>query len=132
MNKTKEKILAEILEEFGLNLESKLYRYTSVKYIENTGEVCCLKAKTECSDMVIDHYEDKGHFFVSQEMGIGISFLSKPESDYEREGRICIEIQLKDVIEQGGLIYKITSLPAYLQGYFVTLPSGYIKVLKMQ
>ena len=82
--------------------------------------------------MVIDHYEDKGHFFVSQEMGIGISFLSKPESDYEREGRICIEIQLKDVIEQGGLIYKITSLPAYLQGYFVTLPSGYIKVLKMQ
>ncbi|MDT0552096.1 hypothetical protein [Urechidicola vernalis] len=128
MNKTKKEILAEILEEFRLNLESKLYRYTSVKYIDDSGDESYLKAKTECSDIVIDHYDDKGHFFVSQEMGKGISFLSKPEPDYERDERICVEIQLKDVIDQGGLIYKITSLPAYLKGYFVTLPSARIKV----
>lgn len=52
----------------------------------------------------------------------------KKLQEYERSDRVCVEIQLKDVLDQGGLIYNVTSLPAYLKAYFCTLPEGKIKV----
>lgn len=123
--------LKEFLKQNGLNENSKLFRYTANDYLLQDVDVYYIKAKDECSDMAIDIYEDKGHVFVSQEFGKGLSFLSKPEPEYEKENRVCVELNLKDVFDQGGLIYEITSLPAYLKGYFVSLPEGKVKVTRL-
>ena len=120
--------LNQFLTQHNLTSNSKLYRYTGVHYIKEEDGVDYLIAKDECSDIAIDHYEDKGHVFVSQEFGKGLSFLSKKEAEYEKGERICVCVKLKDVFDQGGLVYEITSLPAYLSGYFVSLPEGRIKV----
>jgi len=131
-NKNQLEPLNQFLTQHNLTSNSKLYRYTGVHYIKQEDSVDYLIAKDECSDMAIDHYEDRGHVFVSQEFGKGLSFLSNKEAEYEKHERICISIQLKDVFDQGGLIYEITSLPAYLTGYFVSLPEGRIKVNREQ
>lgn len=129
MNKTKNEILEEKLKEFGLNSESKLYRYTSKKYVLNEGDSKYLKAKDECLDLVEDHYDDIGHTFISKEFGKGLSFLIQPESEYEQTDRKLASIKLSDVLDQEGFVYRITSLPEYLEGYFVTLPTGKVKIL---
>ena len=131
-DKKQSEALNQFLKQHNLTSNSKLYRYTGAHYIKQKDGVDYLMAKNECSDMAIDHYEDKGHVFVSQEFGKGLSFLSKQESEYDNPERICVSIELKDVFEQGGLIYEITSLPAYLKGYFVSLPDGKIKVNREQ
>ena len=134
MSKDKNQLAAlnQFLDQHNLTSESKLYRYTGVHYIKHEDGVDYLIAKDECSDMAIDHYEDRGYVFVSQEFGKGLSFLSKKEAEYENSDRICVSIQLKDVFDQGGLVYEITSLPAYLKGYFVSLPEGRVKVKREQ
>ena len=126
--KIDKELLTEVLRECGLSMESKLYRYTSDKYIQTIGGEFFLTAKTNSSDIVEDHYEDKGHYFVSEEIGAGISFLKTPEKDYERPDRVLTSIIIKDAVDQGGLVYKVTSLPAYLTGFYVSIPEGKIKV----
>jgi hypothetical protein len=128
MNKSKKELLEQKLEEFGFDEQSQFYRYTSKKYLIEENNALFIKAKDECADMIIDHYDDQGHFFVSKEMGMGLSFLKNPENEYEQSDRVRISVKLKDVLNQGGLIYEITSLPAYLKGYFVSLPEGRVKV----
>ena len=52
------------------------------------------------------------------------------EKDYIREDRVLVSVRLGDVLDQGGLIYRITSLSSYLEGYFCTLPKECVKVIK--
>jgi hypothetical protein len=124
------KILEGILEEFKLGSNSKLYRYTSRDYLQEMNGELYLNAKTYSTDTVIDHYEDKGHFYTSGEIGKGLSFLRQAEKDYIREDRVLVSVRLGDVLDQGGLIYRITSLSSYLEGYFCTLPKECVKVIK--
>lgn len=125
----KPKILAQKLEDFELTSESKLYRYTSKKYLEKEGDKLIIKAKKESLDLAIDHYDDRGHPFISKEFGQGLSFLKNPEAGYELPDRVKVSIKLGDVLDQGGLVYQITSLPDYLEAYFMTLPEGQVYVL---
>ena len=129
-DKKQSEALNQFLKEHNLKNDSKLYRYTGIHYLKQKDGVDYLKAKDECSDMAIDHYEDRGHVFVSQEFGQGLSFLSKKVPEYNNPERICVSVKLKDIFEQGGLIYEISSLPAYLKGYFVSLPKGQVKVYR--
>lgn len=69
-----------------------------------------LEAKTDPTDMVVDRYHGFLEVFIASEVGQGISFLSEKENEYERSNRICVELNLKDVLDQGGLIYNVTSL----------------------
>lgn len=131
-NKNQLDALNQFLTQHNLTSNSKLYRYTGVHYIKQEDGVDYLVAKDRCSDMAIDHYDDKGHAFASEEFGKGLSFLSKRDAEYKNPERVCVSVQLKDVFEQGGLIYEITSLPAYLKGYFVSLPEGRVKVKREQ
>lgn len=128
MKKTKEEILSQKLVEFGLDTESILYRYTSENYIISYDGNKYLKAKNESLDLVEDHYEDIGHTFISKEFGQGLSFLRKPDEEFERKDRRLVSINLGEVLDQGGVIYRISSLPEYLEGYFLTLPNGKIKI----
>ena len=121
-------ILTKFMQENSLNSESKLIRYTSREHIKELNSQLYLKSKSEPTDMVVDRYHGFWEVFIASEVGQGNSFLTKKEQEYERSDRVCVEIQLKDVLDQGGLIYNVTSLPAYLKAYFCTLPEGKIKV----
>ena len=124
-----QQILSAFMQENHLTPESKLYRYTSRSYLKEIDGHLYLEAKTNPSDMVIDRYHGFWEVFMSSEIGKGISFLSNMEKEYERSERVCVEIKLENVLEQGGLVYKVTSLPAYINAFFCTLPEGKVKVL---
>ena len=78
--------------------------------------------------MVVDRYHGYWEVFIASEVGKGISFLSNIEAEYERSDRVCVEMNLKNVLDQGGLIYKVTSLPAYVNAFFCTLPDPQVQV----
>jgi hypothetical protein len=123
-----QQVLKAFMEENNLTSESKLYRYTSKNYLKEIKGEFFLESKKESSDMVVDRYHGFWEVFISSEVGQGISFLSNREEEYERPDRVCVELNLKDVLGQGGLIYKVTSLPAYIKAFFCTLPEAKVKV----
>lgn len=123
-----DKIMKELFQEDNLTPESILIRYTSKHYLKESNGQLFLEAKAEPADMIIDRYHGNWRVFIASHVGQGISFLSERLDEYEREDRVCIEIQLKDIIDQGGLVYTVSSLPAYVKAYFCTLPEGKIKV----
>lgn len=124
-----QQILTAFMKENNLTPESKLYRYTSKDYLKGLDNQYYLEAKTNPTDMVIDRYHGFWEVYIASEVGQGISFLSSKEQEYERLDRVCVELNLKDVLDQGGLIYKVTSLPAYINAFFCTLPIGEVKVV---
>ena len=122
-----EQVLTAFMQENNITSESKLYRYTSKNYLKELNGEFYLEAKKEPTDMVVDRYHGFWEVFLASEIGPGISFLTNREQEYERTDRVCVEISLKDVLDQGGLIYNVTSLPAYLNAFFCTLPDGKVK-----
>ena len=132
LTKEEQQILNAFMKEYNLTSESKLYRYTSKNYLKESNRELYLESKKEPNDMVIDRYHGFWEVFLSSNIGQGISFLSNTEQEYERTDRICVEMQLKDVLDQGGLIYTVTSLPAYINAFFCTLPEGKVKVAEVR
>ena len=126
------RIMTDLLVEEYLTAESVLYRFTSEKYLEkdNNGDYF-LHAKTEPIDMVIDRYHGHYHVFIAREIGRGLSFLSKPVREYQIPGRVCVKVKIQDVLDQGGLLYTVSSLPAYIKAFFVSLPGGKIRAEKV-
>ena len=120
--------LKSFLKENHLSSESKLVRYTSKNYLEYSNGHWYLKAKKEPFEMVVDNYHGFSEVFIASEIGQGIAFLTTNEKEYESSNRICIEVNLNDVLIQGGLVYIVTSLPAYLKAFFCTLPEGKVKI----
>ncbi len=129
ISKSEQEIMENLLRENKLNSNSVLYRYTSKKYLEkdSNGDYF-LQAKTEPIDMVVDRYHGSYHVYIAHEIGPGLSFVKKREREYENPNRICVLVTVGDIIKQGGLIYSVSSLPAYLNAFFFTLPEGKINV----
>lgn len=123
-----QQILDKFMEDNDLTPTSKLVRYTSRDYLKENDGQYFLEAKKEPADMVIDRYHGFWEVFIASEVGQGTSFLSQREDEYERSDRLCVELHLKDVLDQGGLIYTVTSLPAYIKAFFCSLPEGKVKV----
>jgi hypothetical protein len=122
------KVLSKFMQENNLDSDSRLVRYTSKKHLNELNGNLYLNAKKEPIDMVVDRSHGFWEVFKASEIGQGTSFLSNREAEYDRSDRVCVEVHLKDVLDQGGLIYNVTSLPAYIKAYFCTLPEGSVKV----
>lgn len=127
-SKEENKILDQFMKENQLDGDSVLYRYTSRKYLSEKNGDLFLNAKIKPIDMVVDRYHGHWEVFIGSEIGQGISFLSSKEDEYKDGGRVCVQLKLDDALEQGALIYEVTSLPTYLKAYFFTLPAGSVKV----
>ena len=121
-------ILDKFMKEFKLTPESMLIRYTNRKYLEEDNGNFYLKARKEPVEMVIDRYHGFWEVFIASEIGPGIAVLDNREEDYETDDRICVSISLKDILDQGGLVYEVTSLPSYIKAFFCTLPEGKVKI----
>ncbi len=120
--------LTKFMQENNLTSESKLVRYTSKDHLKESDGHLYLNAKQDPMEMVVDRYHGSSEVFIASEIGPGLAFLSEKEEEYEIADRICVEIVLKDVLDQGGLVYIVTSLPPYLKAFYCTLPDGKVKV----
>ncbi len=121
-----------LLEENKLTHDSILFRFTSQKYLINKdGGTEYLKVNPAPVEMVVDAYEDQGHVFMAKDIGPGLSFLTEAFEEYQNDERICVSVKIEDLIAQGGQIYKVTSLPAYINAFFFTLPAGDVKVKRV-
>lgn len=123
-----QEILNKFMKEFQLTPESTLIRYTNNKYLNEENGCYYLISKSKPTEMLVDRYHGFWEVFIASEIGSGIAFLSEREDEYESTDRICVEVKLKDVLDQGGLVYNVTSLPSYLKAFFCTLPEGKVKV----
>ena len=59
---------------------------------------------------------------------MGLSFTTNEEQDYHTDETVSVKLKLKDILDQGGLIYKVISLPEYVRAYYFTIPEGSVKV----
>ncbi len=120
-----------ILDDSKLSNDSLLYRFTSEKYLRKNDGQEYLMANEEPHEMVVDHYSGPGHVFLAKDIGPGLSFLTEPLDEYEMDARICVSVKVKDLLDQGGMMYKVTSLPAYIEAYFFTIPSGLVGITRI-
>jgi len=114
------------INEEGLSLDTLLYRSTLSEFlIEDAGEHW-IQANEQPTEMVVDSYRS-GHTMMASEIGSGLAFTKEIEEDYKLEGRVYVSVQLQDVKDQGGLIYKDVSSHV-LNSYFLHMPKGKIQV----
>lgn len=104
--------LENLIESEGLTPETKLYRYTNSQ----------VKANPKAQEMVVNHYAN-GYITKAEEVGSGLAFCLSKENEYKEEGKSCIEIRLKTIIDQGGKIYKDKSSFQY-DSWYLTMPKG--------
>lgn len=129
---SRNKILSEIMHENKLDKEGLLYRFTSDKYLKHSEDGSeYIIANDAPQEMVIDKYDGQGHVFIAKDIGPGLTFMTEPLEEYVREDRVCVSVKIADILDQGGLIYSVTSLPAYITAYFVTLPKKELPIKKL-
>jgi len=125
----KKEILKQLMLEDNLSPDSELYRYTKKSHIiEHRDGSLTITANSNPPEMIIDLYGGQGHTFRADSVGQGLSFTTKEEQDYRTDETVSVKLKLKDILDQGGLIYKVISLPEYVRAYYFTIPEGSVKV----
>jgi hypothetical protein len=123
-----EKILSETLEAHGLDTESVLYRETLEGFLhqdESSGE-WWISANPDPSEAVVDAYGG-GYGTVASQIGPGLAFTLRADSQWQEEGRVTVAVRLRDVLEQGGLLYPVESVITE-PVWYLTLPAGRVRV----
>jgi len=128
ITEAEQEVLIKLMAEKKITSNTRLYRYTSRDYLIKDNDLFYLKANLDPKDMIIDRYHGNWQSFLGLEIGMGISFLLNQETEYEKSDRVCVEACLKDVLNQGGLLYEVTSLPAHIEAVFCTIPESKIPV----
>jgi hypothetical protein len=85
-----------------------------------------LTANPDPSEAVLDVY-GPGHIALAVHMGAGLAFVEVPDHEWTSEDRVSVSVKLRDIIDQGGLIYPVESVTTESVWYF-TLPSGQVRV----
>ena len=127
-SKNEQEILMQILQENKLTGDSILYRSTSEKHLETNQEGSnSISANNEPVEMVVDRYRGSGHTFMAKDIGPGLAFTTEKVDELHSENRVYVQVLIKDILNQGGLIYPVTSVPEYMKAFFFTLPGGEVK-----
>ena len=113
----------------GLTENTKVYRYTSDEHLVKTDDgKYRLSANDQATEMVED-YHISGHLIMAKYVGPGLAFTLEKDNEYKSESKICIEMPLSEILDQGGLIYPDRS--SYeTSSYFLTMPEGSVAVDK--
>lgn len=131
MEDSNKEIIQDILTDSKLSGDSKLFRYTSLKYlIEESNGGLHLKVNPDAKEMVVDPYDGNRHVFMANEIGPGLSFLSEPLEEYEKEDRVCVSTTVEELLSNGAKVYNVTSLPTYIKAFFFSIASDRVKVIR--
>ncbi len=121
-------VLAELMRENGFTEESRFYRQTLPEFLTSTDEsgVYRISANDDPSEAVINIYAD-GHTRLAQQIGPGLAFVESRDNEWQASERTGVEVCLRDVLDQGGLVYPVASVITDRAWYF-TLPCGGVEV----
>ena len=119
--------LEHLMKENKLTEDSILFRYTYPEFLEHVeGNRYKLSANENATEMVEDLY-GSGHLKMAKYIGKGLTFLSQKESEFDLPEKKCVQVRLKEILKQGGLIYPDRS--SFVSGsFFITLPNGSVEV----
>jgi len=123
--------LQELLLSNGFTPETRFYRYTLPQFLtpaDGAGRFR-ISANPEPSEAVADVY-GQGHMILAEQVSPGLAFGESAESEWRADDRVCVEVVLKDVLDQGGLVYSVESVITD-RIWYLTLPSGSVTVRKV-
>jgi hypothetical protein len=141
---TTQAVLVKLLEEHGLGAETRLYREVTADALvaTDTPGVFRIGANPSPSESVVDVY-GQGYLVQAEQVGPGLAFAETPRPNWQetmemralkaRGGGatpfppVEVEIQLRDVLSQGGLIYPVESVTVE-RVWYCTLPSESVDV----
>jgi hypothetical protein len=143
---TDQSTLDRLLSEHGLGGEMRLYRETVRGSLEptDTPGVFRLPANPAPSESIVDVY-GQGHLVQAEEVGPGLAFAESAAPAWQetmemralKAGRmprgapvgdaVEVEVQLGEILRQGGLIYPVESVTVE-RVWYCTLPEGSVTV----
>ena len=85
-----------------------------------------MSANPDPSEAVVDVYGG-GYGTVASQVGPGLAFALRPDSQWRDEGRVTVAVRLGDVLDQDGLLYPVESVITE-PVWYVTLPAGRVRV----
>jgi len=131
-NASHQETLGNLLAENDLTLDSRFYRYTMPEHLKPGDDAGThrLSANTEPSEAVIDVYA-QGHMILAEQVGQGLAFSETVDNEWRGEGRTAVEVSLRDVLDQGGLMYPVESVITD-RVWYMTLPAGSVPVRILQ
>jgi len=137
--------LDKLLEEHGLASDTRLFREVTPEALvaTDTPGVFRIHANRSPSESVVDVY-GQGHLVQADQVGPGLAFAESASPNWQEtvEMRslkasgpgggmslppIEVEVQLKDILEQGGLVYPVESVTVE-RVWYCTLPEDGIDV----
>ena len=135
--------LDKLLEEYGLAADTRLYREATADALlpTDTPGVFRLKANATPSESVIDVY-GQGYVVQADQVGPGLAFAESASPNWQEtvEMRalrgaggskslppIEVEVELSEILRQGGLIYPVESVTVE-RAWYCTLPAEGIEV----
>ena len=135
--------LDKLLDEYGLAADTLLYREATPDALipTETPGVFRLLANPSPSESIIDVY-GQGYVVQAEQVGAGLAFAESASPNWQEtvEMRalkgpngamalppIEVEVRLKDILGQGGLIYPVESVTVE-RAWYCTLPTDGIEV----
>jgi len=134
-------VLDKLLKEHGLSGDSRLYREAIRGSLAPGGGpgVYRLSANLAPSESVVDVY-GQSHLVQAEQVGPGLAFAESPWPNWQEtmeiralkgrgaggappEDRVEVEVRLKDILAQGGLVYPVESVTVE-RVWYCTLPRG--------
>lgn len=118
--------LQQLMKEKGLTEETIFYRYTYPEFLKSIGENrFMLSANDQATELVVDIYES-GLREMAHNFGPGLTCLLQQEASFELPEKVCVKIKLKDILDQGGLLYPDDS--SFVEGaFYMTMPKGEVR-----
>jgi len=120
--------LDEVMRSAGFTGVTRLYRHTLPEFLADTDDpgVQTLTANSDPSESVVDVYA-QGHVSVAVHIGPGLAFVESPNNQWQESGRTAVAVRLRDVLDQGGLIYPVETVITD-RVWYLTLPEGSVRV----
>jgi len=135
--------LDKLLEAYGLAADTRLYREATPEALlpTDTPGVFRLKANATPGESVIDVY-GQGYVVQADQVGPGLAFAESASPNWQEtvemralrgpSGSVSlppieVEVELKEILRQGGLIYPVESVTVE-RAWYCTLPADGIEV----
>jgi hypothetical protein len=139
-------VLDKLLEEHGLTPDTPLYREAEREALTPTSNprVFRIPANATPSESVIDVY-GLGYLVQAEQIGPGLAFAQTDSPNWQEtvemrvlksrgggagksaENCVDVQVQLGDILSQGGLIYPVESVTVD-RVWYCTLPSDSVEV----
>jgi hypothetical protein len=122
--------LSTLMKSEGLSRDTMFYRYTTEKHLEEFEEgKYKLFANDEATEIIEDYYKT-GQLIMAKYIASGLAFTTEKDTDYKSDLKMCVEMRLSEILDQGGLVYPDPG-SFETSSYFLSIPNGFVLVRKL-